>query len=813
MIILSDLKYAIRLLCNKSGFTILTVLVMATGIGLSLFLFSFLNTMAFKSLPFKDGESLVVLKSFHKGVIDYAGKINLHDYYEIRTNLKGLSEFGAYTDINVNVSGRDGARQYNAVYAEPNIFQLTRTKPILGREFTKSENQMGAEYVVVIGYDMWQKQFTGDPDIINQTLRINGENHRIIGVMPSGYFFPGIAEMWIPMREDATKLTRGNARSYIGIAHLNDGISKQNINRQLLVIMQRIEEKYPVTNNGKSAYVLTLHSSFASKEETSQIYLYYIVAIFILILAAINVGNLLLSRAIERSKETAIRVALGAQRSRLISQMLWESIIICSIGGIIGLLLTAWGLETMEVVVAGFNFDRPPFWWKFGIDDYTIKIFIFFVLGTILITGLLPAWRNSGTDFNAVLRDGTRGALGKKSGRLNQLLVISEIFISVTVLITAGVIVLGSYIITHFDYGVDTENILTAEIILPDLNYDSTVKKSHFAKTLQSHLENSISIGDVMISSALPGSFSSTPTMTMEGKKYTEVGDYGYPRVNYIVVTPRSLEKLGIELMSGRYFNRGDDGFEKKSVIVTDSFVSQYIPNESPIGKRLSIMEHDGDEPDWLTIIGVVEHTIQGEANGNDRGKIPSVFRPFAQAPRSNITVAMQMKSESSEVIRQLRQTLFLIDPELPAFRIETYTDKIARIAAPSKFLSTVFLLLSVAALVLAASGIYGVMSNTINQRTQEIGVKRAFGAMEQRIIREFLITGFKQLLWGGLPGILAGTTMGFVMSQLFGAESFGLIIIAFVVISIVGSVVMLATWLPTKRALRMEPSEALRYE
>ncbi|MFV1982793.1 MAG: ABC transporter permease [Thiohalomonadales bacterium] len=813
MIALGDLKYAIRLLCNNSGFTILTILVMATGIGLSLFLFSFLNTMAFKTLPFKDGESLVVLNSFQKGFLDYGGELNLHDYYEIRTTIKGLSEFGAYTNSNVNVSGRNGAKRYNATYTEPNIFQLTRTKPILGREFTSTENQMYAEYVVVIGYDMWQNQFSGVPDIINQKLRINGESHRIIGVMPSGYSFPNNAEMWIPMREDATKLTRGNARDYFGIAHLNNGVSKQDINHQLLVIMQRIEEKYPVTNNDKSAYVLTLHDSIGIKEDTNIIYLLYVVAIFILILAAINVGNLLLSRAIERSKETAIRVALGAQRSRLIGQMLWESIIICSIGGIIGLLLTAWGLETMEVIVTTFSYDRPPFWWKFGIDSYTIKIFFYFVLGTIIITGLLPAWRNSGADFNAVLRDGTRGALGKKAGSLNRLLVISEIFLSVTVLITAGVIVVGSYIITHADYGADTENILTAEIVLPDLSYDSPVNKTHFAKTLQSRLENNVGIGDVMISSALPGVASSTPLMVLEGNENTEVKENSNPRANYISVSTGSLAKLGIELMSGRYFNSDDDGLEKKSVIVTDSFVSRYIANESPIGKRIRIIERDGEQPDWLTIVGVVEHTIQGEIIGNDRGKIPSVFRPFSQAPRSHITVAMQMKSDRYAIIQFLRQTLSSIDPELPAFQIETYTDKIDRIGAPAKFLSTVFLLFSIAALVLAASGIYGVMSNIINQRTQEIGVKRAFGALEQQIIREFLITGFKQLLWGGLPGLLAGSAMGIAISKTFGAGNYVLLIIILIMISVVGSVVMLATWLPTKRALKMEPGEALRYE
>lgn len=808
MIALSDLKYAIRLLLKTPGFTVLTLLVMAAGIGLSVYLFAFFNTILYKDLPFKDGGSLVRLHSSQNGVKNI-GDINLHDYYEIRTQVRGLKEFGAYRDASFNVSGREGARRYSGIAAESNIFQLTRTKPALGREFTGAENQAGAENVVVIGHDLWQNQFAGDTQVIGQMLRINGISHKVIGVMPQGYFFPDIAELWVPLREDATQLARGAAGAVYGLAHLEEGVSIRDVNRELAVIMQRIEEKYPKTNTGIGAYITAIPMSIV-EDGIGVVYSMQIAAILILMLAAINVGNLLLSRAIERGKETAIRVALGAPRSRLISQMLWESIIICSIGGIIGLLVIAWGFEVTEVITAAFFVDRPSFWWKFGIDGFTLKLFVLFVLATILITGLLPAWRNSGADFNAVLRDGTRGALGKKTGRLNRVLVISEIFLSITVLIVASVMVVTAYVRTHADYGANTDNILTAKIRLTDSSYDSPEKQAQFARTLQSRLENSVGIGDVMIASALPGAYSINPAIALEGKEYTK--DRGYPRANYIVVTPGSLAKLGVELKEGRYFNGGDDGLEKKSAIVTDSFVSRHFPNESAIGKRLRIAGVDGNESDWITIVGVVEHTIQGGAN-EESGKRASIFRPFAQAPRNQITIAMEMKADRSTAVQTLRKTLQSIDPELPAFRIEPYAEAITRVNAPIQFISKVFLLFGIAAVILAASGIYGVMSNTVNQRTQEIGVKRALGAMEERITKEFLITGFRQLLWGAIPGLLAGGAMGFVMSQIFGGGNTALIIIAIAIVTVIGSVVMFATYLPTRRVLQMEPSEALRYE
>lgn len=788
----------------------LTTLVMAAGIGLSVYMFSFFNTIIFKDLPFKDGDSLVLLSASINGE-KHTNAINLHDYLEIRNNLQGLSEFGGYRDKNVVVSGRDGARRYPAIYAEANIFKLTRTEPILGRGFTPKENKKGAENVVVLGFEVWQNQLGGDKQVIDQRLQINGKSHRIIGVMPQGYFFPSNIQMWLPLREDATQLARGKSGDIHGLAHIDDGTSMEDIDNQLTVIMQRIKEKYPETNNGISAYVTSIPGSGGTNGKPV-IYTMHIVAVLILILASINVGNLLLSRAVERGKETAIRVALGAPRTRLISQMLWESIIICSLGGIIGLLVMAWGLEITESIVATFFSDPPSFWWKFGLDSYTIKLFITIVIATILVTGLLPAWKNSGGDFNAVLRDGTRGALGKKAGRLSKLLVISEIFISMTVLIAAAVMVLASYLQSNQDIGAETKNTLIATVLLTEANYDSPLKKVQFAKTLQSRLENSTGISEVMITTALPGHYSMESIIALEGKEYTKNSNTSYPRANYIATMPGALAKLGVELRQGRYFNSSDDGLNKSTALISESFVEHHFPDQSPIGKRFRLISNDADKIQWITIVGVVEQTVQGDRDKTS-ASFPSIFRPYTQAPRNQLSIAMLMNSEPAVVTKTLRTTLQSIDAELPSFRIESYEDSNNRMTAPMRFISSLTALFGLAAVVLAASGIYGVMSNTISQRTQEIGIKRALGADDQVISRQFLVAGFKLLLWGGLPGILAGGSMGFAMSKLWGTGNTGLIIITIIMTTLIGSVVMLATYLPTKRALQMEPSIALHYE
>jgi putative ABC transport system permease protein len=804
--IIQDFKYALRLLAKKPGFTALTTLVMAVGIGLSVYLFTFFNTVLYKDMPFKNGASIVQINGSENGVKNQR-KVNLLDYKEIQKSLKGLSEFGGYFNQSINVVGRDSARRYNAVYAQENIFKITRVQPMLGRGFTKTETAVGAELVVVISFDLWQNQLGGDPKAIDQNIQINGASHRIIGVMPQDYFFPNVAQLWLPLKDNLSQLTREQAVSLRGLAHINEGFSFEDINTQLSVIMKRLEVQHPETNSGIGAYASTIQGGGADDAQ-SIIYSMHIVAVFILVLASINVGNLLLSRAVERGKETAIRVALGAPRSRLISQMLWESIIICCFGGVIGLLLVAWGLEITQAITATFSIDPPAFWWKFGIDAYTVKLFIGIVIGTILVTGLLPAWKNSGGDFNAVLRDGTRGALGKKAGRLNKLLVISEIFISMAILIAASVMVYAAYKQSHEDIGANTDNILTARIILSKADYDTDEKKAQFAQQLKSRLENGVGVESVMLASTLPGDYALKVNLAIEGKEYTQNKNTSYPKVNYISMMPEALAALGVPLKQGRYFNNTDHGLDKNSALVSERFAKAQFGNESAIGKRIRLTDDENNQ--WISIVGVVGNTIQG--NREDIG-LPTVFRPFTQLSRDNISIAIKMKASESVVSKTLRNTLKSIDPQLPSFKIETYTASNDRYTAPIRFISKLISLFGLAAAFLAASGIYGVMSNTINQRTQEIGIKRALGADEDIITREYLLNGFKQLLWGGIPGLLVGGAMGFAMTQKFANGNFSFTLICITVVTLISCIVMYATYAPTQQALKLAPSEALHYQ
>ncbi len=810
MISIHDLKYAFRLLSKKPRFTSLTIFVMVLGLGLSIYLFSFFNVMVFKDLPFKDGNSLVQISASPAGQQN-GDALSITDYREIKSSLKGLVEFGAYQAREFNVAGRDGARRYSGVAADHNIFELTRTQPALGQGFGLNENRHGGERVVVIGHDLWKTQFAGDPQIIDKVLRIDGESHRVIGVMPKGFAFPRNSDVWVPLQEDTQSDNRANAVKVIGLAHVDGSRSLEEINGELALIMQRIAQQYPDTNKDLSAYVSSIPLA-GEGESIAIIYSAHVIAILVLILASVNVGNLLLSRAIERSKETAIRVALGAPRSRLIAQMLWESVIICVSGGVIGLIVLSWGLGVTANTVAQLFVDKPPFWWDFGLDGFTIVLFIAFLNGTILLTGLLPAIKNSNMDFNAVLRDGSRGALGKKAGRLNKFLITSEIFVSLTVLITATVMMVGNYKATHADYGGRTGNTLVANFLLTSSTYTDSARKIQFTQSLQSNLANVSGVEAVMISSALPGASAPITSVAVEGMEYAGEGENAMPKVNYVVTAEETLTNLDVALKSGRYFDSSDNASDKSTVIVTESFASRYFANQSAIGKRIRIADAKNEAQQWLTIVGVVEHTIQGASFG-ESSRRPTVFRPYAQDPKSHMTVAVRSKMTTPELTAKLREVIRAIDNDVPVYRVETYEDTIGRHTNGMKFITTVFALFGIAAVFLAATGIYGVISNLISQKTQEIGVKRALGADESRITKEYLRMGISHLLWGGIPGLLIGGGMGLAMSPMLGVGGIDLIVVITLLTSIISAAVLLATYFPTRSVLAKEPIFALRYE
>ncbi|MDO6423379.1 ABC transporter permease [Saccharophagus degradans] len=810
MFMLKDIQFALRMLAKNLGFSALTVTVIALGIGLSVFLFSMFNTILFKDLPFKDGDRLIQINKFQNNNYVWGG-LNLHDFEEVRSALNHLATFAAYQDTSVTVVSSDGARRFESVSAEAEFFGFTSTTPLIGRTFTPEETQTGNHLVAVINYDLWQNLYGGQPDILNKTIRLGSYSHQIIGVMPKGYAFPENASIWYPLTHKYQQITREHAPAVYGVGMLDKGVTAEQVNAALVPVMQRIALRHPKTNSGVTARV----SSFALADMDNGIavvYVLQIAAALILLLASINVGNLLFSRAVERNKETAIRVALGAPRYRLMSQLLWESAIICCIGGAIGFLLMGWGLDLTSAIVPTFFKDPLPFWWIFSIDAFTIQLFLSALLFTFLFAGVLPAWKSTSTDFNAVLRDGTRGAQSKGTSKLNKCLVVSEIFISLVILIAASTAVVGAYNASHADFGIDITNTTVAKVELDQTRYNTPEDRIAFVQKLQALLEADSSIAQVAFSTSLPGEWSAIHAVEIEGEEYQRDSLLNYPQVNFVRTTAGSLSKLGIGLKNGRYFNTGDDTLGKNTAIVSQRFAEQYFANSNSIGQRVKLHINSNKETDWLTIVGVVANTLQG-APENKQSEQPTIYRPFGQMPHFSTSVAIRSSADFKTTEAVLRSAIASIDTQLPAYYVQTYDALIKRLGAPLRFISSIFFVFGIAAVALSASGIYGVMANIISQKTQEIGVKRALGALDSRITNELLWRGTKQLLLGGLPGALIGCAMGYALAKVLAVPTTLILIVAALMITIVALVVVVAIYVPTRHALKMEPSDALRYE
>lgn len=804
-----DLKYALRLLSKNPGFTGLTTAVMACGLGLCVFMFSVIYTTYLRPLPFDDGERMVVIDARQGGVVYNGGSMSINDYLDLKAQAQSYDKLGIYTTMTANVSGGDKAVRYEAVKAEPDFFRFIGATPLMGRLFNADDNQPGANPVAVIGYDMWQNYFGGRENILGYQFLNNGKQTEVVGVMPENFLFPVNNNLWMPLQIEIEALERNEGPTVAIFGLLKPGVTVEQANFEAAEIMKRLEHQYPETNSGTSAKVSTFMESFMGDGTRPILTVMIVAVLFVLLLACSNVANLLLARANERAKETAIRVALGAPQGRLVMQMMWESLLICTLGGIFGLLIAAWGLEVTNAILPSFVPDKPPFWWEIQLDVTIVQWMLMLVIVTALVTGLLPAWKTVNGNINDVLRDGTRGAQSRKSGRLSRALVMFEVALSCTLLTVSAMLAYAVNDAMDADYGADIEGIMTARVGLPTVDYPEEAQREVFYQALLTEMAQMPGVTGVGAASGVPGNY--TPFRSIEIEGFETRKDGGYPRANSSNVYPGTLETLGVDLLQGRLFAASDDRESENVVVVSQSFVKKHFNGETDvIGKRLRWV--DDEEPQWFRIIGVVKHVIHGQpfAPGKYRA---SVYRPYLQSGGRFLTVIAKTQGDPQVLIKPLTAALASVDANVPAYYVKSMEQITHRNTAGMKFVSGLFNIFAAAALVLAASGIYGVMSNAINQRTQELGVRRALGASDESVVMLLMKQGWWQLLAGTVVGLPIAYFLGNQVVGIIGVES-SMIYLAFVAIPLVITlVVSMATLMPARKAIGLEPSAALRYE
>lgn len=822
------------MLLKKPLFTVLTILIVAIGLGLTIYSYSLLNSLVFKPLYLNNDKEIIAIE----GQFDQNHLFRTRvDPYHVNLAAEKLGIFenhGFYTEGTTFIGGSNSdhpslynAQKMNSAYISWHMFDIANVQPLIGRAFNSNDYVEGAEPVVILSYEAWNRYFDNDESIIGKQLALDAIPGRIIGVMPEGFSFPDSAQIWQPLSENIITPTNASYSGLFAYAQLKEGVSLTQVQTALngfnKEVASTIEEdfKWRIQTNGD--YLLAMPYKQASIKQYYNIFIALLVVVFlILLLACINVSNLLLARVNERIKEVAIRVALGIPRKKLIIQMLWESIFICVIGGGLALLFAAYGIElTNNMFDQTFAVNNlKPFWWTLAIDSSAIVILIISVITMILVTGLVPAIKAMNNDFNAVIKDGTRGALGKKAARTGKILVISEIVLSCVVLVMATILLSTGYFASKADYGVKTDNRLTAQLqISPDKypvrrdtehEYQDRLDRALVLSNIKAAVENKPNFTAAAIMSQLPGSGEGTSYFEIEGRAAAVYNENPYS--NNEIVVPRSWDALGMKLLQGRNFDHRDDAEGVFNLMINESIARDFFPDGDAVGKRIRRVGRGGASDTWNTIVGVVSDTYHGSTMRSSSASYNS-YHPHNNIGPMRMYIAVHYTGSEKEAIASLNQAVADIDPDVGVYHVQSYENLIEQ---PMKLLlsvSKIFLFCGAVALILAASGIYAMAANNIIQRTQEIGIRRAIGAPDASIMTMFLKQAGVQLTIGLALGVALAIALISYMANaiIINPESYGIALIGIPCLIIV--MVLIATFIPTKSVLKLEPSDALHYD
>jgi len=802
---LQDLRFALRMIGTHRWFSAAVIVTLALGIGINTTVFTLVNAVLFKPVPLPGGERLVVVSQFNPKDPRGHGPVSWPDFQVFRSEnhgfagLEALERRGAVISENGNP-----AERFNMGVVSAGLFDMIRTPPILGRGFTAADGRAGAPTVVLLGHNAWQRRYAGASDVIGRAVRLNGAPATIIGVMPAGFMFPDTQDLWTvltptPEREDRTK------RTLMLFGMLQPGTSRSTAQGDLVLLSTRLAKDYPATNKELSAQVQTFHEAF-NGGPIKLIFLLMLGAVgFVLLIACANVANMMLSRAVARSREIAVRAAMGASRWQLVRQLLTESVLLSSLGGLLGLGLAAAGVHAFDLATQDVG---KPFWILFEMDWRAFAYFAAISVLSGIVFGLVPALRASRVDLNTALKDGTAGGT-HRGGRLTGALVVLQFALTVILLAGAGLMVRSFFAVQKLNAFVPAEHLLTARVRLPEGkgdHYESVESRRLIHDKLANRLANLPGVTSVVLASDFPGLGADNRDLEIEGRPAADPEHR--PRGAAIFATPNYLATAGLPLLNGRALAENDGETGRESAVVTRAFAARYWPDQSPIGRRFRFYR-DGKPEVWNTVVGVCGDIVQ---DAMDRDAPPVVYLSNRQEPWGWLGLMLRTDGDPTALPPALRSAVQEIDADLPLFEVRTLPAAIEKQHWFIKVFGTLFFAFAVIALLMASVGIYAVVAQNTARRTREIGIRMALGATADRVVRLVLARGLVQLGLGlalGLGGALAATRL---MNTILAVSPTDPLVFATVPV-LLGAIGLFACWLPARRAARVAPTVALRTE
>ena len=799
-----DFIYAVRKLRSAPGFTITVALTLALGIGANTAIFSVVDGVLLRPLPFARPDRVVRLNFIYNGSRDAGSPPELKDFRTRSRTMQSLAMYGGRS-INLVRSGADPALLVG-VQVSANWFNLLGIKPELGRSFVDGDDHDGAAKVAMLSDRIWRRDFNADPALIGRAVRLNGDEVTVIGIVPAGLGYPMTAEVWVPLVFTAQELSdaaRG-ARYLAMLGRLRDGLTIDQARTELSQIGASIARAFPDKYHTLALEPLPLQTAIVQDLERPLLVIMGAVA-FVLLIACANVANLFLVRATGRESEMAVRTALGAGRLRLVRQLVTESVLLSLIGGGAGLLLATFGTKAL-LRMAPANLPRLG---TATIDGTALVLTVVVALATGLAFGLIPAMQ-LGSDVSSALRAGARGTRTRHaSSRVRGAIVVAEVALAVMLLVGAGLLLRSFQQLLAVDPGFRPENVLSFRVSLPARSYDSDTLQRNFVSALDARLHALPGVRQAAIASSLPLDGSDfTLAFTVHGRP--PVNENDEPDAKIVAATPEFFGAIGIPVVRGRLYTREAQPGMPKEIVVSRELVRRYFPNEDPLGHYLDLgWTVDGDRRGG-TIVGVVGDVKQGAL---DQQTPPMLYLPYAQAPMPNLRAVMRTSVPPTTLAQPVRAVMRELDRELPVFDVRPLEEYVASSVGPQRFYATLVAIFALVALTLAAVGLYGVIAYAVSQRTHELGVRVALGATGERIARMVVGQGLTLAVVGVAVGIAAALVVTRVLSSLlFGVSALDPLTFG-AVLSLLVAVAAVASYLPARRAARVDPLVAMRGE
>ena len=803
--IIRDIKSGMRNLLKRRASTIVALTALALGIGINTALFSVVNAVLLRPLPVRYPDRVMSVWEHGLGFSVKQTELAPANFIDIKTRNQTFEEIGAFSDSSFNLSGDGEPERLEGQVISANVLSLLGVDPVVGRVFLAGEDQPGNHQVVVLSYPLWERRFQKSNDIIGKSITLDGQSATVVGVMPKGFFFSNReSQLWTPLAMGPEQAS-GRGDHYLrAVGRLKSGISKGQANHDLASIAVQLQKEYPRTNEGLSFLASSLHDDYVGDIRKPLLIMLAAVGV-VLLIACANVANLLLAQSAARRLEISIRSALGAKRWAIVRQFLVESLLLAAAGGAIGVLVAIWSLPVLLKVVPETLSQVQDVALDFGVLAFALGITVL----TGLLFGILPALQASRSEPAETLKQNLR--TGNRGSYMRRVLLVSQVALALILLVCAGLLLRSFQGLRKVDPGFTTDNLLTMRMVLPNAKYRKPESRRAFYDEVLRRVQAVPGVESAGVISFLPLSFTGMNfSFSVEGIPAQR--DMNLPTAVYRVVSPDYFRTMGIALRSGRSFEAQDTPDSPAVVVINRKLADESWPNDNPIGKRLKVGPADSQNP-WAVVVGVVNNVRQG---GLDADFNFEWYAPYSQetrgftAPRDLI---VRTKSEGASLAGAIRTAIWAVDKDQPVSNIRTMDQVFQQAISRERFQTFLLTLFAVLALLLACTGLYGLISFAVSQRTHEIGVRMALGAQQRDVLKLVINQGMLLTLIGLALGLVGALAAGRLLSgMLYGITATDTV--TFVTVpAFLGAVAFVACYLPARRATKVDPLIALRYE